>query len=136
MCKSTGWTIKRGSFFARSISVAAFCCVAWLVQTSLLQAETPPGCTGNGSGGQINFLVAGVPQPNVTVHVGDTVFYQLRASVGAQACKATNVNAFLKTADGVVVQWLSNTTLDQGEEIICPGSSKCVNTNLLRYTVR
>src|SRR5262245_7569314 len=122
---------------SKSQGIAFFAALAFLVLVGAqAKAETPPGCTGNGSGGQINFLVGGVPQPNVTVHVGDTLFYQVRASVGPAACKATNVNAFLKTADGVIIQWLSNMTLDQGEEIICPGNSKCINTNLLRYTVR
>src|SRR4029453_14615891 len=122
---------------SKSQRVAFFAALAVLVLAGApAKAETPPGCTGNGSGGQINFLVGSVPQPNVTVHVGDTLFYQVRASVGPAACKATNVNAFLKTADGVIIQRLSNTTLDQGEEIICPGNTKCINTNLLRYTVR
>src|SRR5215470_11439056 len=106
-------------------------CALGLLVAPAVRAESPPLCTGNGSGGQISFLVNGNPQPNVTVHVGDTVFYQVSVSVAPTACNAVNVNAFLKTADGTVVQWLSNTNIDQGETVTCPGNPKCINSSLL-----
>src|SRR5215475_1767613 len=96
-----------------SHGLALVTCVLGLLVAPKVRAEVPPSCTGNGSGGQISFLVNGNPQPNVTVHVGDTVFYQVSVSVAPTACNAVNVNAFLKTADGVVVQWLINTNIDQ-----------------------
>src|SRR5215475_3325959 len=106
-----------------------------LLVTPAVFAETPPKCTGNGSSGQISFLVNSGPQPNVTLHVGDTVFYQVSLSVSPTACNATGVNAFLRTADGVLVQWLSNADIDQGEKVICPGNAKRRHSTLLTYVV-
>src|SRR5215475_2020995 len=81
MCTATKRIAKRVNRLGNGFLAIAATALAWLSVPAGLQAESPPLCTGNGSGGQINFLVNGTPQPNVTVHVGDTVFYQVSVSV-------------------------------------------------------
>src|SRR5205809_80274 len=88
---------------------------AWLVQSSSLLAQNPScpvpivACQGNGQSSTINFLILGQnPRNDVAVHVGDTLSYQVSVGVpGDQSCAATNVDAFLETADGAVIQFLS-----------------------------
>src|SRR6476660_8605174 len=100
----------------------------------------PTGCSGNGYYAEIKFLLGGVGGSAVNdihAHVGDTLFYQVSVQVAPDSsCPATNVNAFLKTADGTVVQFLSQAILGQGVSATCPGNPACINTNLLKYTVR
>jgi hypothetical protein len=109
-----------------------------MLLSSRVQAQVPPGCTGNGQLSAINFLPGGNPPPVSTlkVHVGDTIFYQLQLGVPGTACQASNVNAFIKFPDGTVVQFLSGATVFQGDTITCPGDPRCINTNLYHYTVR
>src|SRR5436190_11318977 len=129
-------------FIGHSMLVALFL-GASLVQPSNLLAQNPScpvpivSCSGNGQSSTIKFLVGGVPQNDVTLHVGDTLSYQLTVSVPPdQSCAATNVDAFLKTADGTVVQFLSHACIaGNGGSIICPGDPACINTSQLKYTV-
>src|SRR5207247_4106852 len=128
----------------RHSMLVALALVAALAQPSGLLAQNPScpvpivPCSGNGQSSTIKFFVGGVPQNDVTVHVGDTLFYQVTVAVPAdQSCAATNVDAFLETADGTVVQFLSHACIaGNGGSITCPGDPACINTNLLLYKVR
>src|SRR5437773_1657630 len=123
---------------------ALFCLGAVLLRSGSLLAQNPScpvpivPCSGNGQSSTIKFLVGGVPQNDVTVHVGDTLFYQVTVAVPAdQSCAATNVDAYLETADGTVIQFLSHACIaGSGGRLTCPGDPACINTNLLQYTVR
>ena len=118
---------------------------AWLVQSSSLLAQNPScpvpivDCSGNGQSSTIKFRVGGALQNDVTVHPGDTLFYEVTVGVPKDlSCAATNVDAFLAFPDGTVVQFLSKACIaGNGGSISCPSTNAaCINTNLLQYTVR
>src|SRR6185436_17921844 len=94
--------------------LASFCLsalgfLALLSSSSIAVAQT---CTGNGQTSTIKFLVGGFGGPavnDITVFPGDTLYYQVIIRVPPDGSwPATNVDAYLKTADGVVVQFLSH----------------------------
>jgi hypothetical protein len=123
-----------------SILVALLLAVLLLPASLLAQNPSCPivPCSGNGvSSPAPKFLVGGVPQNDVTIHVGDTLFYQVGVAVPAdQSCAVTNVNAFLGFPDGSIIQFLSQACIaGNGGSITCPGDPACINTDLLRYTV-
>src|SRR3989454_7681401 len=106
---------KKPAGFNRLSMVVVLSLGAWLVQPGSLSAQNPScpvpivPCSGNGQSSTIKFLVGGVPQNDVTVHVGDTLFYQVTVAVPAdQSCAATNVDAFLGFPDSTSVQFLSH----------------------------
>src|SRR5438552_2453496 len=141
---STSQTSSDQMKFIRPSIVVALFLGASLVQPSSLLAQNPScpvpivPCSGNSQSSKLSLLVGGVPQNDVTVHVGDTIFYQATVGVAAdQSCAETNVNAFLGLPDGTVVQFLSQACIGANgtANITCPGNPACINTNLLNYTV-
>ena len=122
--------------------LVAICFAATFLQSSWLFGQTCPtpvvACSGNGQSSTMKFITSAGVQNDVTANIGDTLFYQLRVAVPAdQSCAATNVDAYFMTADGTVVKWLSGACIAaNGGEIICPGAAACINTNLLKYTIR
>src|SRR5438876_1132105 len=127
----------------RHSMLVALALVAALAQPSGLLAQNPScpvpivPCSGNGQSSTIKFLVGGIPQNDVTVHVGDTLFYQVTVAVPAdQSCAATNVDAFLETADGTVIQLLSHASIAcNGGGSSCPVVPARINPSLSNYTV-
>ena len=107
---STSQTSSDQMKFIRPSIVVALFLGASLVQPLSLLAQNPScpipivPCSGNSQSSKLSLLVGGVPQNDVTVHVGDTIFYQATVGVAAdQSCTETNVNAFLGLPDGTVV---------------------------------
>src|SRR5215212_9232052 len=99
----------------------------WMFSHALgLQAQVPPGCTGNVPVSAIGFLPGGHPPAVSTlkVHIGDTIFYQVQVGVAGTACQASNVNVVVKSPDGTVVQFLSAVTIFQGDTVTCPGDPR------------
>src|ERR1041385_7052450 len=144
MKRTKSFQLSLRSLNLRFARIAA-CLAGSLLQLGGLMAQNPScpvaivDCSGNGQSSTIKFLVGGVPKNDVTVHAGDTLFYQVTVAVPAdQSCAMTNVDAFLKFADGTVVQFLSDACIGANgtANITCPGNPACINTNLLQYTVR
>src|SRR5215813_3831439 len=129
--------------FGASSGVLLLC--ATLLNCSV-QAQVPPLCQGNGSQGSINFCLnppaCDTLSSSRTVHVGDTVNYELEVGIQNGRCSATNVNAFVKFPDGRVIQFLSGATLigspagGASTAIRCPGDPQCINTAQYFYVVR
>src|SRR5258705_7133678 len=120
---------------------ARVCLGFLLLQSATLWAQNAScpvpivACSGNGQSSTIKFLVGGVPQNDVTVHVGDTLFYQVTVAVPAdQSCAATNVDAFLAFPDGSSVQFLSHACIGANgtANITCPGDPACINSDRLK----
>src|ERR1051325_6437912 len=128
-----------------SILLALWVC-SFLLQPGSLIAQNPScpvpivDCSGNSTpSATVRLLVGGVSQGDANVHVGDTLAFQVTVAVPAdQSCAMTNVDAFLGFADGTVVQVLSHACIgaNGSANITCPGNPSCMNTNLMRYTVR
>ncbi len=73
--------------------------------------QIPPGCAGNGSGGNI-----GVSN-GATHHVGDAVNFIVGVNVPAGQCQATNITARLTFPDGTHLDYATNLTLLPGTGI-------------------
>src|SRR5262245_32154807 len=110
-------TCKHWKYWVVSVCAA-------LLSLCNIQAQT--GCSGNGQTSTIRFLVGGfggAAVNDITVHVGDTLFYQVTVGVPPDgSCPATNVDAFLSFPDGTEVQFLNNADIGQGVSITCPGN--------------
>src|SRR5438552_8659976 len=137
MCKPPARFIRLSMLVALSLGASLAQPSSLLAQSLSCPVPIVP-CSGNGQSSTIKFLVGGVLQNDVTVHVGDTLFYQVSVAVPPdQSCAATNVDAFLETADGTVIQFLSHACIaGSGGRLTCPGDPACITTIRFLTTAR
>src|SRR5258706_4437761 len=86
---------------------------------SVLADEFPPGCS-KPDGGQGNTSTTGINFNFHQAHIGDTVqlFPTLGMVIGG--CQAQNATGSVYTANGLLVNFLNNVTLDPGAIYQCP----------------